>query len=307
MGKFWHIENGHLAPGSQDGAVEVEMSCDISSVSELAPEHRSVLAQLKHAAIPFAERVASGVVGVIVAPAGAWRFGFVLSAHRLLLVDGHEVCMAALNRAVDNKVSVSGSAGALCAVLRELLRDHPTELSLVHEDFELFEDQILEGNVSIDRGKMMDDTRKLLGLDTFYQGMSDLVEEILEEELSFVTSAERTHLRALERQLSRLSVRLESVQDYSLQVHSLYQESIDIRQNNVMQWLTVVATIAMPLTFITGWYGMNFPHMGLINNPWGYPIVIVLCLVVIIGEIIFFWRNGWLSFGGVRHKRNKRQ
>ena len=63
MGKFWHIENGHLAPGSQDGAVEVEMSCDISSVSELAPEHRSVLAQLKHAAIPFAERVASGVVG----------------------------------------------------------------------------------------------------------------------------------------------------------------------------------------------------------------------------------------------------
>lgn len=307
MSQYWHIENGHLAPSAKDGAVEVEISCDTSSVSKSAPGYCAALAQLEHAAIPFAERFASGVAGVVVAPAGAWHFGFVLSANRLFLVDEHEVCVAALNRAVDNEVSVSGSAGALCAVLKELLRDHPTELSLVHEDFELFEDQILEGNVSIDREKMMDDTRKLIGLDTFYQGMSDLVEEILEEELSFVASADRAHLRALVRQLNRLSVRLESVQDYSLQVHSLYQESIDIRQNNVMQWLTVVATIAMPLTFITGWYGMNFPHMVLINNPWGYPIVIVVCLVVIIGEIIFFHRNGWLSFGGSRHKHSKRR
>ena len=65
---------------------------------------------------------------------------------------------------------------------------------------------------------------------------------------------DRARLAALARQVDRLTTRLESLQEFSLQVHSLYQEEIDLRQNSIMQWLTVVATIAMPLTFITSWY-----------------------------------------------------
>lgn len=307
MGQAWHVANRCLAPGALDGAAVVVVVHDASHSPELTSEQRAVFSQLEHTTIPFAERDASGVAGLVAAPAGGWRFGFVLGSNRLLLVDEGKACAAALNRAVEDEVPVDGPAGALCAVLRELLRDHPAALARVHEDFELFEEQILEGRVRIDRGKMMVDTRKLLGLDTFYQGMSDLTEELADEGLLFVTPADRSRLRVLARQLSRLATRLESVQEYGLQVHSLYQESIDVRQNNVMQWLTVVTTIAMPLTFITGWYGMNFPHMGLIDSPWGYPIVVVACLVIAACEIIFFRRNGWLSFGGSRRRRGKRR
>ena len=307
MNRFWHIEDGHLAPGAQRDAAAVETVSDASAAPDLSFEQRSVLSQLKHAVIPFAERDPLGVAGLVVASAGGWRFGFVLSADRLLLVDGGDVCAPALDRAVEDEMPVDGPAGALCAVLRELLRDHPAALARVHEDFELFEEQILEGHVRIDRGKMMDDTRKLLGLDTFYQGMSDLAEELADEGIPFVAPQDRARLRTLARQLGRLAARLESVQEYGLQVHSLYQESIDVRQNNVMQWLTVVTTIVMPLTFITGWYGMNFPHMGLIDSPWGYPVVVVVCLIIAACEIVFFRRNGWLSFGGSRRRHGGRR
>ena len=109
--------------------------------------------------------------------------------------------------------------------------------------------------------------------------------------------ADRARLRSLARLLGRLAALLESLQDYSLQVHSLYQESIDVRQNNVMQWLTVVTTIVMPLTLVTGWYGMNFPHMALFDVPWGYFAVIVACVTIVAVEVAFFWHHGWLSFG----------
>lgn len=150
---------------------------------------------------------------------------------------------------------------------------------------------------------MMADSRRMLGLDTFYQGLSDITGLLGGEDAAFMSPVSRARFAALSRQLDRLSARLESLQNYALQVNGLYQEGIDIRQNNVMQWLTVVTTIAMPLTVITGWYGMNFPHMGLIDAAGGYLLVACVCIVIVVAEVVFFYRRGWLRFGSRRRRR----
>ena len=63
--------------------------------------------------------------------------------------------------------------------------------------------------------------------------------------------------------------------------------------------LTVIATIFMPLTFITGYYGMNFNtespwNMPLLNYRYGGPVAIAIMAVTTIGMVLFFWRRGWL-------------
>ena len=46
---------------------------------------------------------------------------------------------------------------------------------------------------------------------------------------------------------------------------------IDLRLNETSYWLTVVATIFLPLTFITGFFGMNFDWMvGQIDTQWAF-------------------------------------
>ena len=257
--------------------------------------------------MPFLERTSTGAAGLVVTPSGRRRFGFILTPGELVLIDDGDVCATALGRAVEDRARLEGPVGALCALLRELLRDHPARLSRMREDFELMEQQVLEGRERPDRRKMMADSRRMLGLDTFYQGMSDLAADLAEDDSGLVTPADRARLRSLARLLGRLATRLESLQDYSLQVHGLYQESIDVRQNNVMQWLTVVTTIVMPLTFVTGWYGMNFPHMALFDVPWGYAAVIVVCVAIVAVEVAFFWHHGWLSFGERRHGGGERR
>ena len=52
--------------------------------------------------------------------------------------------------------------------------------------------------------------------------------------------------------------------------------------------LTVVTTIFMPLTLITGWFGMNFRYMPELESPWAYPIVIVISVVIIVASLIYF-------------------
>ena len=65
-----------------------------------------------------------------------------------------------------------------------------------------------------------------------------------------------------------------------------------------MQLLTVIATIFMPLTFITSWYGMNFHNMAMIRASWGYPLVVVVCVLLAFAEVLYFHRRGWLGSRG---------
>lgn len=269
-----------------------------------------VLRQLPHASVPFAERAPEGVVGLLALPApergglAQARVLFVLGRDSLSLVGEPEACMRALGDLAEESVPVPHAASVLCELMHRTVRDHPAMLSEVRRDFELLEERLLEGRGRIDRALLMSDSRRLLGLDALYQGMSDMASELADEGDDLVGEADRQRFRALGRQLDRLSARLESLQDHSLQLHSLYQEGIDIRQNSVMQWLTVIATIFMPLTFITSWYGMNFPNMGMTRVPWGYVLVIAVCALVAALEVLFFHRRGWLHFGGGKRVRS---
>jgi magnesium transporter len=78
------------------------------------------------------------------------------------------------------------------------------------------------------------------------------------------------------------------------------------RTNDVMKVLTLIATIFMPLTFISGLYGMNFhPESSPYNMPelnwrYGYPFVLGLMLLIAGGMLYFFKRRGWIFTGRSR-------
>jgi magnesium transporter len=65
--------------------------------------------------------------------------------------------------------------------------------------------------------------------------------------------------------------------------------------NAIMKTLTIIATIMMPLTVITGIYGMNFVNMPELYTPYGYFIVLSAMALVIVGSLLFFWRRGWFE------------
>ncbi|HNR37590.1 MAG TPA: magnesium/cobalt transporter CorA [Acidobacteriota bacterium] len=74
----------------------------------------------------------------------------------------------------------------------------------------------------------------------------------------------------------------------------IYLSSLSNRMNSVMKVLTTIATLFMPLSFIAGFYGMNFQHMPELAQPWAYPAVIGVMLLVAGGMLLFFKRKKWL-------------
>ena len=84
-------------------------------------------------------------------------------------------------------------------------------------------------------------------------------------------------------------------------LRDVYFSSISHRMNEIMMVLTVIATIFIPLSFITGLYGMNFnTQLSPANMPeldwyYGYPFALGL-MATIAGLLLFyFYRRGWIG------------
>ena len=78
------------------------------------------------------------------------------------------------------------------------------------------------------------------------------------------------------------------LRDYTEQLGDVYHLQLEAKQNRIVTVLTVVSTIFMPLTLITGWFGMNFRYMPDLDNPWAYPIVIAVSVIIIVASLIYF-------------------
>jgi magnesium transporter len=64
--------------------------------------------------------------------------------------------------------------------------------------------------------------------------------------------------------------------------------------NEIMQTLTIISTIFIPLTFIAGIYGMNFENMPELKWQYGYFGVIGIMLVIAVLMVRLFRRRRWL-------------
>ena len=87
---------------------------------------------------------------------------------------------------------------------------------------------------------------------------------------------------------------IESFRDMLSGLLDVHLSTISTRLNQVMKLLTVITTIFMPLTLITGIYGMNFDWMPLLHNSFGFAAAMGGMFLITIGMVFFFRRKGWL-------------
>lgn len=86
---------------------------------------------------------------------------------------------------------------------------------------------------------------------------------------------------------------IEASRELVMGLQDLYLSSASTRTNEIMKVLTVITTIFIPLTFIVGLYGMNFKYMPELDSPYGYPVVLILMLVMAIGMVIYYKVKDW--------------
>ncbi len=89
---------------------------------------------------------------------------------------------------------------------------------------------------------------------------------------------------------------LDSYRDLMSGLLDVYLTTVSNRLNTVMKQLTIIATIFLPITFVTGVFGRNFGHMPQVEHDGSFNFWIVLLFMglITVGQLWFFKRRGWL-------------
>jgi len=75
--------------------------------------------------------------------------------------------------------------------------------------------------------------------------------------------------------------------------YEIYMSTISNRLNEVMKVLSIIATIMLPLTFITGLYGMNFDVLPGSHASRGFWIIVGFMVLLVVGMVGYFKKKGW--------------
>ncbi len=123
---------------------------------------------------------------------------------------------------------------------------------------------------------------------------SEIIEALTTSEFfalsSFVTKLFTSISHNAKHNIDSLSRQLDHVNSLS----DLYFAQQTNRLNEMIKLLTIMSAIFIPITFIAGFYGMNFMYMPETKVAWAYPTVIGLMVLVVTFIILFFKKKKWL-------------
>ena len=86
---------------------------------------------------------------------------------------------------------------------------------------------------------------------------------------------------------------IETNRDLLGNVLDAYYSAMSTRLNEVMKRLTLIATIFMPLSVITGLGGINFRHMPF-DSPFAFTLLLLSLIVVPVGMLVWFKSKNWM-------------
>ncbi|MCM3748154.1 magnesium/cobalt transporter CorA [Paenibacillus pasadenensis] len=92
----------------------------------------------------------------------------------------------------------------------------------------------------------------------------------------------------------KITETFDTYRDLMGNLREAYQSSLSNRANEIMRIFTALTTIFMPLTFITGIYGMNFGHLPGQDFYFGFYFLLGFMLLLGGGMLFLFRKKGWL-------------
>lgn len=130
--------------------------------------------------------------------------------------------------------------------------------------------------------------RKILG------PQRELIATIVRRELPLINSKLTKYFNDIYENTVKIAESFDTYRDLMGNLREAYQSSLSARANEIMRVFTAITTIFMPLTFITGIYGMNFDIIPGIHFRYGAFVVLAIMLLLGCFMYFVFRKREWL-------------
>jgi magnesium transporter len=172
-------------------------------------------------------------------------------------------------------------------------------LAMIDDEIDQLEDEVLSEPSDEQLQRIFALKRDLVGMRKVVTPQRDLFARSIDQlaALPGLQLDERDYFRDVYDHLIRISDLIDSYRDLLGGATDIYLSTVANRQNDVMKQLAVIATVFLPLTFITGFFGQNFGWLvnhGLASSAAFFGLGIGGLVVSCVLLAVFFRRKGWL-------------
>jgi len=122
----------------------------------------------------------------------------------------------------------------------------------------------------------------------------DLIATLNKKDLRLIDNDLQKYFGDIHENAVKIYETFETYRDLMGNLREAYQSSLASRANEIMRVFTALTTIFMPLTFITGIYGMNFDFIPGMHFAYGSVILIAFMAVIGLGMFYLFRKKDWL-------------
>jgi magnesium transporter len=172
-------------------------------------------------------------------------------------------------------------------------------LSKFDDRIDSLEDDILKTPTEAQLGQLFTMKRNLMDMRKVIAPQRDMMASISSgvADCPGMTDEASRYFRDLYDHLIRLGDLVDSYRDLLTSVMDTHLSTVSNRLNVVMKQLTIIATIFLPLSFLTGFFGQNFAYLVRgIASTWSFVVFgIALELVAAATLLVMFRRRGWLG------------
>ncbi|MCG3118176.1 MAG: Cobalt/magnesium transport protein CorA [bacterium] len=136
--------------------------------------------------------------------------------------------------------------------------------------------------------------KEVLNLKRIVGPQREVINRLGRGEFRLIPLELRAYYRDVFDEISRYAELTESHRDVIMMALDAYLSATSNRLNEIMRALTLISTIFLPLTFITGLFGMNFQHIPGAGHWWGFYITIGASALLGVGMYFFFKYKKWV-------------
>lgn len=180
------------------------------------------------------------------------------------------------------------------ALLDAVIDGYFPVVEAIGDALEELEEDVMDGPSAAALARIHAARRTLLHLYRIQWQQRDAIQTLLRDESLPFSQPVRVYLRDVHDHAFQTVDVIEAYRETTMSLMDVHLSRSSNRMNEVMKTLTVMASVFIPLTFITSVYGMNFERMPELHWPWGYPAVWCVMVVTAFGLLAWFRRREWL-------------
>lgn len=177
-------------------------------------------------------------------------------------------------------------------ILDIITDNHLDIYDILDEQINLFEESIID-NENIKQDEFYLIRKTMLKLKNHVTPTYEQLDKAMNRKNDLLKPENQPYYDDLMDHLQRLDTRITQSREQMRNLLDLDMNNQSTKMNKIMATLTLFSAIFIPLSFLTGFFGMNFVHFGILQYEYAVLIFSLICIFIFIAMLLFFKRKKW--------------